>query len=187
MAERRNDEHTISPVGMEDRYRDDMSPVEIEEEIEYTRGRVDETLNAIQEKLSPGGLIDQAIEYIRETPGKYASRLAKTIILNPVPSALIGAGIAWFAVSKSGGASYSDTYVAKARNTLHRFRKSAGDRADMHAEIGGDYPARRGVFSFFWEEQPLLNAVIGFSVGAVLGAVVPETRFEHESMDDFEI
>jgi hypothetical protein len=185
MADRRSDEYEDSPVGIKSRFRDDMSPDEIEEEIEYTRGRVDETLNAIQDKLSPGGLIDQVIEYVRESPGKYASSLTKTIILNPLPSALVGIGIAWLLASRSGGSSGSPAYVSKARDPLDRFRERVEDRTGTSEEYRGGYryPAKREGFSFFWEEQPLLLAMIGFTVGAVLAGSVPETRFEHDLIE----
>ncbi|MBX9633767.1 MAG: DUF3618 domain-containing protein, partial [Magnetospirillum sp.] len=74
----------------------------IEDEIERTRDEMASTLNAIERKLSPKQIMDQAVDTMRELASD-PSRVAQVVRDNPVPLALIGLGIGWLAVSGSMG------------------------------------------------------------------------------------
>ena len=77
---------------------DPRPPEEIERDIEATRAEMAETLDVIERKLSPGQLIDQAVDYLRaEGTG---SRVGEVIKRNPLPVVLIGVGLAWLALSE---------------------------------------------------------------------------------------
>jgi len=78
---------------------DTRRPDQIEEDIERTRAEVSSTIDAIQSKLTPGQMMDQAIQYLRNSgTGEFGSNLGRTVRDNPVPVALIGVGIAWLAM-----------------------------------------------------------------------------------------
>lgn len=69
---------------------------QIEREIEQDRRRIEDKLGAIQDKLSPGQLIDEAIAYAKGHGGvEFASNLKSSAVANPIPVALIGIGLAW--------------------------------------------------------------------------------------------
>jgi hypothetical protein len=71
-------------------------PDEIENDIERTRARVSSTIDAIQDKLTPGQMMDQVYAYARTSlPADFGANLGNTIRDNPVPVALIGVGVAW--------------------------------------------------------------------------------------------
>lgn len=89
---------------------DSDDPEVIRANIEQTRAEMSETVNTIQEKLSPEHLKQQAQEMVREaTVGKveemanmanrkvrnWRSNMVETIKQNPVPAALIGIGVGW--------------------------------------------------------------------------------------------
>lgn len=77
-------------------------PEEIESEIQQTRLRVDDTIDAIQDKLSPSQLMEQAIDYFRHSgSADFASNLGEAIKRNPVPVTLVGVGLAWLMMSGS--------------------------------------------------------------------------------------
>jgi ElaB/YqjD/DUF883 family membrane-anchored ribosome-binding protein len=77
---------------------------EIERDIEQTRADVSATIDAIQSKLTPGQMMDQAITYLRTSlPADFGRNLAETTRNNPMPVALIGVGIAWLAMSGRNG------------------------------------------------------------------------------------
>jgi Skp family chaperone for outer membrane proteins len=93
---------------------DSDDPEVIRARIEQTRAEMSETVNTIQEKLSPEHLKQQAQEMVREaTVGKveemanmanrkvrnWRSNMAETIKQNPVPAALIGIGLGWLLMS----------------------------------------------------------------------------------------
>ena len=68
-------------------------------EIERTRADMSETANAIQQRLSPENLKEQAKDRVREATVGAAqdagSGIADTIRENPVPAALTGIGLSW--------------------------------------------------------------------------------------------
>lgn len=83
--------------------QDEKTAADIEQDVAQTRGRMDETLDALQHKMSPGQLVDQALSYARSGPGEYFSGLGQTIKYNPMPVALVGIGLAWLMMSDSRG------------------------------------------------------------------------------------
>lgn len=72
-------------------------------EIERTRADMSETVDAIQNKLSPQNLKEQAKDRVREaTVGRAqeaGSGVAETIRQNPLPAALTGIGLGWLLMS----------------------------------------------------------------------------------------
>jgi ElaB/YqjD/DUF883 family membrane-anchored ribosome-binding protein len=71
-------------------------PVQIMAEINRTREEMDETLSAIERRLTPGQLVDQGIDYLKNSGAReYASNLGNSLKTNPLPATLAGIGIAW--------------------------------------------------------------------------------------------
>ncbi|MBI5162736.1 MAG: DUF3618 domain-containing protein [Magnetospirillum sp.] len=79
-----------------------MTTEDIQEQIERTRGEMASTLSAIERKLSPRQLMDQAVDTMRELASDQ-SRVSQMVRENPIPLALIGLGIGWLAVAGSVG------------------------------------------------------------------------------------
>jgi hypothetical protein len=72
------------------------SAAEIEREVQQSRAEIEQTLDAIQERLSPGQLVDQALGYLRGGRGvDFVRNLGDSIAQNPVPVTLMGVGLAW--------------------------------------------------------------------------------------------
>jgi len=73
--------------------------------------------------MTPGSVLDQLLDYTRDSPaGEFARNLGREIRENPVPLVLIGIGIAWLmlAASRTSGtaiASAADS-VAKTVNDI---------------------------------------------------------------------
>lgn len=77
-------------------YDTEKSSADIEREIEHDRERIGEKLSAIQEKLTPGQLIDEALGYLKHSGGaEYIGNLGGAVKANPLPLALMGVSIAW--------------------------------------------------------------------------------------------
>lgn len=75
---------------------------EIERELDDTRSRLDATLGALQQKLAPATMVDQAVAYFKEGGGVELGRnLGRSVRDNPIPVALIGIGIGWLMMSNS--------------------------------------------------------------------------------------
>ena len=74
----------------------------IEQDLDDTRSRLDATIGALQEKLAPGTVVDQAVHYFREGGGVELSRnVARSMRENPIPVALIGVGLGWLMLSST--------------------------------------------------------------------------------------
>ncbi|KRB83879.1 DUF3618 domain-containing protein [Noviherbaspirillum sp. Root189] len=87
---------------------DNRSPEEIESDIERTRADFSSTVDAIQRKLSPSEMMDQAVDYaLSTTPGAFGANLVNSVRDNPIPVALIGVGIAWLMAAGRQQPSYS--------------------------------------------------------------------------------
>jgi ElaB/YqjD/DUF883 family membrane-anchored ribosome-binding protein len=85
------------------------SSAEIEREIAEDRRRIGNKLDAIQQRMSPGQLVDEVISYAKSSGGgAYAANLSAAVKNNPVPMALVGVGLAWLmAGPKTSVASYA--------------------------------------------------------------------------------
>lgn len=81
-------------------------PERIEAELARTRDRLDGTLSELQQRLSPGQLLEQtlgAMQNGRDGASDMAGNLAESVRNNPLPVALIGIGLGWLMMSGNGG------------------------------------------------------------------------------------
>ena len=90
---------------------------QLEREAEATRNQLELTLGELRERITPGQLVDQALEYVSESGGgDFVRNLGRQAAGNPLPICLIGAGLAWFALSNGrSSANPSDGTSAQAR------------------------------------------------------------------------
>jgi Protein of unknown function (DUF3618) len=85
------------------------SAAELEREVQQSRADIEHTLGAIQERLSPGQLVDQALGYFRGGRGAdFARNLGDSIAANPLPITLMGVGLAWMMFSSQRSARNGD-------------------------------------------------------------------------------
>src|SRR5687768_15301496 len=81
---------------------------EIRAEIEQTRGELSETVNAIQERLSPSNIASNAAESVKSVAREKARDIAESdsvqyVRANPIPTAMVTIGIAGLAWLAFGG------------------------------------------------------------------------------------
>jgi hypothetical protein len=113
---------------------------ELRAEIERTREDMSETVDAIQDRLRPGNIAANAAESIRETASDATRDLVESepvmyVRANPIPIAMIGAGLAWLAF---GG--------RDAKEARYRSRNPLGQYSEGYRGYAGhvDEPYRRG-------------------------------------------
>lgn len=82
---------------MADRQR---SSEDIRAEIERTRADMDETVQQIGYKLSPGQIVDQVWDRMRT--GDAAGSMMEVVKQHPMPSLLMGLGLGWLVYEKTG-------------------------------------------------------------------------------------
>ena len=72
----------------------------IERDLERTRSRMDNRLSELQERLSPGQIVDDLLGYFRGSEGgDFARNLMDSVRDNPLPAALTGIGLTWLMAS----------------------------------------------------------------------------------------
>ena len=71
-------------------------PSRIERELDSTRSRLGSHLSELQDRLSPGQVLDDLMGYFRGSEGgDFARNLMDSVRGNPMPAALTGIGLAW--------------------------------------------------------------------------------------------
>lgn len=187
-------------------------PEEIQAEIDRTRSDLNETLHAIERRLTPGQLVDQGLHYLRESgANEYLTNLRTTATRDPLPLALVGVGLAWLAMSSrrpppvsttselpgepSAMSSTMSTMKDKVSQTTHKLSETtqrvtqaahaARERASRMGTSARHQAERlRGGYEHLVNEQPLALGAIGLALGAVIAASAPRTRMEEEMLGE---
>jgi hypothetical protein len=112
------------------------SSAQLEREAEQARARLSQTLGELRERITPGQIVDEAVDFARGSGGgMFVRNLGQQVKDNPLPVTLIGAGMAWLMLSNglrstgSGG----DKVAA-----IHRARQAAIDAAAQMSQSSTD-------------------------------------------------
>lgn len=79
----------------------EKSPDTLEQEINAKRDRISDLVDALEQRLSPGQLVDQVLAYTKGHGGEYCHNLGVTLKNNPVPTALTTLGLVWLAINQN--------------------------------------------------------------------------------------
>lgn len=235
----------------------EKTAAELEHEIESQRAYLALTLDKISARMTPGQVFDEAWEFARDSGGgEFVRNLGTSVRANPLPVALITAGIGWLMSGRSGsfprishGSSrprdrivrterldttydgYAGSerledeaweegpgFITRAARSVEETTSSARDRLGRAAEAASDAAqsamdetrgsleslrrsAGQGFRRFresageqgrhvraraetFADEQPVLLAVAGLALGALVGAMARSTATESRLMGE---
>lgn len=126
---------------------------ELEREADSARTDLEHTLEALEQRLSPGAMADQLMRAVRRNGGEFGSNLAAQVQNNPLPTVLMSAGLIWLMASSKrapqrrfdggGGPSLGDR-AASAAGSVKQAAHRAGDGArDAAAGVRGTAGAVR--------------------------------------------
>ena len=120
---------------------DHKTSAELQREIELQRSRVETTIDQIQEKLSPGQLVDELLAYTKGGGGEFVASLQRNVTANPLPVALLGVSLAWLMAKPagSGTADQPDRTDRDWDDSINQRRGYAADSSDDFDEYE-DYP-----------------------------------------------
>ncbi|NWL76522.1 hypothetical protein DM872_06620 [Pseudomonas taiwanensis] len=76
-------------------------PETLEREIEQQRSNIGNIVNALENKLSPGQLVDQALAFTKDNGAEFFNNLGTTLKNNPVPTVLTSIGLAWLMLGQN--------------------------------------------------------------------------------------
>jgi hypothetical protein len=108
-------------------------PEQIQAEIERTRNEMDATLSAIEHRLTPGQLVDQGIDYLKNSGARqYFTNLGGSVKDNPLPVTLAGIGLAWLAAVANRPVQYKfvETGAPQGPGALDGAREKFGEARD---------------------------------------------------------
>jgi len=74
----------------------------LEEDIELRRENLGRTLAELEDRFSVGDLLEQGLSLMRSHSGGVVHSVSDTVRQNPLPVAMIGAGLAWLMLGKDG-------------------------------------------------------------------------------------
>jgi ElaB/YqjD/DUF883 family membrane-anchored ribosome-binding protein len=184
-------------------------PEAIARDLDKTRNNVNETLDALEARLSPGQMLDRTLAFVRENGGEFVGNLGQSVKKNPLPTIVTGIGLAWLVAAGSLGSS-SEQDRSMERGTGERLRDKVSGAASSAREQFADAAetlsdkaeavtdrvagtaqavtvqarrAREG-FTHLLEEQPLLVGACALAVGAFIGYSLPPTKTEDRWMGD---
>lgn len=84
----------------------------IEQDISQKRHRLNDTIEALGNKLSPGQLVDEAMGLLQGQAGHLTANLGRQLRDNPLPAVLIAVGVAMYVMNKDkGGTSHAHANV----------------------------------------------------------------------------
>jgi hypothetical protein len=162
-------------------------PHEIQAEIDRTRREVDATLHAIEQRLAPGQLYDQGVQYLRSNGGtEFFSNLGEQAKRNPMPVALVGIGLAWLMARGSGSGTEPGAASGRGSEFSAGSGPDLGERASQAKAKLGEMRegtrqqldrAKSGLDTMM-REQPLALGAVGLAVGALAAALAPRTAQE---------
>jgi len=110
------------------------SSAQLEQEAEQARAQLAQTLDELRERITPGQLVDQAVDYAKDSGGGlFVRNLGNQMTSNPLPVALIGAGMAWLMLSNGTRSARSGRVKEGA---IDRARRAAIDTAAQMADAG---------------------------------------------------
>ncbi|WP_119459377.1 DUF3618 domain-containing protein [Rhodospirillaceae bacterium SYSU D60014] len=128
------------------------SAAEIEREIGQTRAEIDDTLDRIFDRLTPGQAFEQAIDYFRRSNG--VSTFGIAVKNNPVPALLATISIGWLiAATMRERARQSELTGTRLPSQDFSDRSIAGRMAEANAGTGETWegddfePQRAQVFT----------------------------------------
>jgi len=79
----------------------DRSSDQIRSDIDRTRSDMDETFSALESKLTPGQILEEAWGLLKNGSSTGATKLSRVIREHPLPIAVIGLGVGWLLVERS--------------------------------------------------------------------------------------
>lgn len=103
---------------------------EIRRDIERTRAEMDETVDALGDRFSPGQLVDQAWGIVRRQKGGVGDVARQ----HPVPLALMGLGVAWLAIEQASGNGHRSVGAGTYERAEGRVGPYRGDEIGGHDE-----------------------------------------------------
>lgn len=116
------------------------SAEDLEREMAATRAEMNETLQALGQRLSPEALLQQAMDQFGG-PGEFTSNLGDAVKRNPLPAALASIGVGWLMMAHRQGWSSRSTspevsHTSRMEEARHRGAEAIHSGGERLGEAG---------------------------------------------------
>ncbi len=160
-------------------------PTRIERDLNQTRSRLGSHLSELQDRLSPGQVVDDLMGYFRGSEGaEFGRSLLENVRGNPMPAALTGIGLAWLMASNPrAGASHASAVPAGdgVRSSGSPGYPHVYGREDFGATLNRVQRAEMGVSREADEADHAYSARLDHARGQAIGLA----RHEEETTESF--
>ena len=103
---------------------------QLERETERTRVELANTVEELRERLTPGEVLDEVIDYASDGEiGDFVRNFRRQVVDNPLPLGLLGVSVAWLVAASAFGG----------RRHGQRMREAGAAAGDRLARRGGDF------------------------------------------------
>lgn len=159
-------------------------PGRVERDLDQTRSRLSGHLGELQQRLTPGQVIDDLMRYFRGKEGAdFGRSLLESVRGNPLPAAITGVGLTWLMASNTrpgtaGHAAPSTSTTGKLRVYNDTLGYNQGGRDAMTARVRA---AEQDVTRGKDEAEPLYAGRLDVARGQALGLA----RHGEESTESF--
>lgn len=111
----------------------------LEREAEAQRHKIEERIDQIRERLSPGQLIDELMSYTKDGGQHFAANLGQAVTSNPLPAALLGVSLVWLMSGNGANSNASRPSSARADDSGYPYATVTGGlRRTSHVNEGDD-------------------------------------------------
>jgi len=114
------------------------STEQLERETEQTRARLAETLEELK-TMTPGRVLDEVLDYAKEGGGDLLRGLGRQVSDNPIPAALIGAGLVWMMV---GHGKTNGSTAPRTNGNGQSTREAISSATDSAIQMGSEFGSK---------------------------------------------
>lgn len=119
------------------------SSARLEREAEQARSQLAQRLDELRERITPGQLVDEAVDYAKDSGGGvFVRNLGRQATANPLPVALIGAGIAWLMLSNGRQSANAASINRAAKTAIEKARQSMAEGGEPIGEAADNATAQ---------------------------------------------
>jgi len=176
----------------------------IRRDIDKTQRELAATAGEIQRRLTPRYIAGQARESVRRTSVNTTHTIIDRIKENPIPTALVGVGLFMLFRNSGHGDGYDVEFTpaveledegslrARVDDAVGDVKERAQEVKDRAANAAGELANRtqtrarmaKNETQDFFRDNPLAAGLAVAALGAIAGAVVPQSRMENQLMGE---
>jgi uncharacterized protein DUF3618 len=140
---------------------------QFEREAEETRWQLAGTLEELRDRITPGRVVDQVVDYTRDGPAaEFLRNLGREVRENPMPLVLIGIGIAWLMLASSRT---SRAAIASAADSVVTAANDIGTATSAAVNRTSEWGQRTA--TRLWDRATNATSTVNSKAGEVAGPV----------------